>query len=60
MSESTVEVIGKTDGLVVVTETSDYWRGVSIYTHNGCFSLDADELTSLINRLEEARQKILK
>lgn len=58
--EVTCEVIGEPTDIVVVLEKTGYWHGVVLYTHQGSISLDADEVTSLIERLTEARQKILK
>lgn len=54
----TTEVIGATDSNVVVIETTEYWKGVVLYTYNGATTLDKAELESLVQRLTAALEKM--
>ena len=52
------EVIGATDSNVVVLETTQYWKGVVLYTYSGATTLEKSEVQSLVQRLTEALEKL--
>lgn len=55
---ATSEVIGETDSNVVVIETTEYWKGVVLYTYNGATSFDRDEVESIVKRFTAALEKM--
>jgi hypothetical protein len=54
----TTEVIGTTDSNVVVLETSEMWKGVVLYTYNGAYSFDKNDLESLVQLFTAALEKM--
>jgi hypothetical protein len=52
------EYIGVPDTTVVVLEKGDYGTYVILYTHQGSTTLEKDEVSTLIERLTQARDKM--
>lgn len=53
------KVIGETDDIVVVLEKTAHWQGITLFTHAGSLSLNADDAASLVERLMAALQEIV-
>jgi hypothetical protein len=54
----TTECIGADGNTVVVLEKCDYGNYVVIYTYQGSTTLEKAEVSSLIERLTQARDKM--